>query len=89
MRTRGHNPSMPEANPRAHDLALPEGDHMTFAVETEPRCPRCEHVLPGPGAICHVCDVESHFEGLFRTAPPLFMRVRAEEPAPQSGLQAS
>lgn len=80
---------MPEANSAAHDSAAPEGDAMTFEIETEPRCPRCEHMLPGAGAICHVCDVESHFEGLFRTAPPLFMRVRGEEPQSRSDLQAS
>ncbi|MCW2928548.1 MAG: hypothetical protein JWM86_2516 [Thermoleophilia bacterium] len=80
---------MSEANPLAHPGAAMEGEAMTFEPETEPRCPRCEHVLPGAGAICHVCDVESHFEGLFRTAPPLFMNVRREEPEPRSDLQAS
>jgi hypothetical protein len=37
----------------------------------ELRCPDCDNVLPAPGAICHVCDVEAHFEGALRTAPPI------------------
>jgi hypothetical protein len=44
---------------------------MTFDHDTtDPRCGTCEHVLPRAGAICHSCDVERHFEGFPRTAPP-------------------
>ena len=62
---------------------------MTDDAPTEPRCDRCTHVLPMTGAICHVCDVEQHFEGVPRTAPPLFMRQRDEAPLPRSARQAS
>ncbi len=52
---------------------------MTFDDRTEePRCATCACVLPAPGAICHACDVESHFEGFLRTAPPLFTHQRGE-----------
>lgn len=44
---------------------------MTTDELTEPRCAGCDHVLPRAGAICHVCDVDAHFEGALRTAPPI------------------
>ncbi len=53
---------------------------MEFDRTEEPRCATCASVLPGPGAICHVCDVEAHFEGVQRTAPPLFTRRLGEVP---------
>lgn len=37
----------------------------------EPRCSGCTTVLLAPGAICHVCHIEQHFEGVPRTAPRL------------------
>jgi hypothetical protein len=57
---------------------------------TAPRCTQCDHVLPRPGAICHACDVDLHFEGVLRTAPPLFI-AGGDEPVQQqrSDLQAS
>lgn len=56
-----------------------------------PRCTDCDHVLPSTGAVCHVCDVETHFEGVLRTAPPMFTRRDDAVPAqpPRSGRQAS
>jgi hypothetical protein len=62
---------------------------MTSESSNAPRCSECEHVLPRPGAVCHVCDVELHFEGLLRTAPPLFTHRRARGPQPRSDRQAS
>jgi len=46
-----------------------------------PRCADCHHVLPSTGAVCHVCDVETHFEGVLRTAPPMFSRRDALDAA--------
>jgi len=48
-----------------------EDGSMTRNDVIQPRCSACDHVLPSPGAICHVCDVEGHFEGAIRTAPPI------------------
>ena len=48
-----------------------------------PRCSRCDHVLPSFGAICHACDVELHFEGALRTAPPLSTFTRQSDSAQQ------
>lgn len=55
----------------------------------EPRCTDCQCVLPAPGAICHACDVEAHFEGAVRTAPPMLMPQRAEALRQRSGRRAS
>lgn len=55
----------------------------------EPRCATCACVLPGPGAICHACDVESHFEGVARTAPPLFTHRHGEALQRPRARQAS
>lgn len=55
----------------------------------EPRCADCGCVLPAPGAICHACDVEAHFEGVLRTAPPIVTTARAAALPPQSDRRAS
>ena len=62
---------------------------MTTESSTAPRCSECDHVLPRPGAICHVCDVELHFEGASRTAPPLFTHRRVPGQLRRSDRQAS
>lgn len=62
---------------------------MTTEHAIAPRCIRCDHVLPRAGAICHVCDVDVHFEGALRTAPPLFTRQQSGVLQPRSGRQAS
>lgn len=49
---------------------------MTTDGLHEPRCATCATVLPRAGAICHVCDVESHFEGVLRASPPVMVRTR-------------
>jgi hypothetical protein len=64
-------------------------DMPTTDRAAEPRCPDCQHVLPGPGAICHACDVERHFEGVLRTAPPLFTHQRGEAPQQPRAPRAS
>lgn len=46
---------------------------MTTDHRTDPRCSSCENVLVRPGATCHVCDHDMHFEGAVRTSPPLAM----------------
>ena len=53
---------------------------MTIDEMTEPRCSNCEHVLPRAGAICHVCDVDAHFEGALRTAPPILSTLHLGQP---------
>jgi hypothetical protein len=62
---------------------------MTYDRLEEPRCSTCECVLLAPGAICHVCDVEAHFEGATRTAPPILTPLREQAPQLRSDRQAS
>jgi hypothetical protein len=62
---------------------------MMSETSNAPRCAECDHVLPRPGAVCHVCDVELHFEGLLRTAPPLFTHQRPTRRQQRSDRQAS
>lgn len=62
---------------------------MTTESSYAPRCASCDHVLPRPGAICHVCDVEVHFEGAVRTAPPLFTHQREQVLPQRSDRRAS
>lgn len=63
-------------------------DGMTTEGPT-PRCADCDLVLRRPGAICHACDVETHFEGALRTAPPLFTHQRERAQQQRSDLRAS
>ena len=62
---------------------------MTPNAPTEPRCDRCDHVLLRAGSVCHVCDVEQHFEGVLRTAPALITPQRDEARPLQSAHPAS
>ena len=50
---------------------------MTTESSNAPRCSDCEHVLPRAGAVCHVCDVETHFEGLLRSGEIRLPHMRA------------
>lgn len=38
---------------------------------TEPRCSTCQGMLVHSGAICVVCDDQSHYEAPIRTSPPI------------------
>ncbi len=66
-----------------------KGMTMTRERTKAPRCASCGHVLPTRGAICHACDVEAHFEGAIRTAPPIVTPPREPAPRPRSGRRAS
>jgi hypothetical protein len=53
-------------------ISPPAGDNRVMTTDpTDARCAACDNVLPRAGAICHACDVERHFEGAPRTAPPI------------------
>ena len=62
---------------------------MTTDPSSEPRCDHCLRILPTAGTICHVCDIDMHFEGVLRTAPPLFTREHAPEQPQRSVHRAS
>jgi hypothetical protein len=47
------------------------------------RCAACESILIHAGAICHVCDTETHFQAPVRTAPILSLPTRREASEPR------
>ena len=73
-----------------HDELQCEVESMMRIDETpEPRCTDCDVVLLRDGAICHACDVESHFEAPIRTSPPIDRPTRCEVETQASLLERS
>jgi len=44
----------------------------------EPRCPSCATLLVHAGAICVICDDQSHYEAPIRSSPPLTVPASRE-----------
>jgi hypothetical protein len=44
---------------------------LMMSTAAEPRCPQCQNVLVHAGAICVICDDQTHYEAPIRTSPPL------------------